>query len=292
MPAWLVVTSGDNQGQTHNLESGTTVTMGRSPENSIVLANQIASRRHARIWDENDVWMVEDLGTKNGTLRNGKALTSAERLVDGDEIAVPGLTLRFQTMDATMTVVVKPTTGLSATRSFFFADLRGFTAFTEQRGDEVAMELVGEYRRMVRAEVARTGGTEVKTEGDSFFVVFESAHRALDCALAVQKACAEYTAQNPDRPVRVGIGVNAGEPILEKGDYLGNAVNVAARLAQNAQAGEVLISDVVRALLPTQMLPQMTLREGLTLKGIDDPPRVYAVTSSSPAAPPESTASA
>jgi class 3 adenylate cyclase len=292
MPAWLVETSGANQGTTHNLDSGTPVTLGRSPENSIVLQNAIASRRHARIWDDNDVWMVEDLGTKNGTLRNGKAITGQERLEDGDEIVVPGMSLRFQTMDATMTVVMAPTSGVSATRSFFFCDLRGFTAFTEQHGDQEAMELVNDYRRIVRAEVARTHGTEVKTEGDSFFVVFESAHRAFDCALGVQKACAEHAVQHPDRPVRVGIGLHVGEPIVEKGDYLGMAVNVAARLAANAQAGEILISDIVRSLLPQQGLPPMTLTEGITLKGIDDPPRIYSVGAPTPApAGPSSTAS-
>jgi len=292
MPAWLVETSGEHQGQTHALEAGAPITIGRSPENAIVLQNAIASRRHARIWDDDRGWLVEDLGTKNGTLRNGRALASAERLEDGDEIAVPGLTLRFQTMDATVTIVMRPTAGLSMTRSFLFSDLRGFTAFTEQHGDAAASEIVTEYRRIVRAEVSRTQGTEVKTEGDSFFVVFESAYRALDCALAVQKASVEHTARHPDRPVRVGIGLHAGEPILEKGDYLGLAVNIAARLAQNAQAGEILISDVIRGLLPPGALPPVTLREGLTLKGIDDPPRVYAIPATGPAPPPSSPSAA
>lgn len=289
MPALLIETSGEHQGQTHTLEPGTQVTIGRSTENTIVLQNAIASRRHARIWEENGGWLVEDLGTKNGTLRNGRALTSPERLEDGDEIIVPGLTLRFQTMDQTVTIILRPTAGVSATRTFLFADLRGFTSFTEQHGDAAASEMVTEYRRIVRAEIARTQGTEVKTEGDSFFVVFESAHRAFDCALGVQKACIEHTARRPDLPVRVGIGLHAGEPIVEKGDYLGLAVNVASRLASNAQAGEILVSDVIRGLLPAVGLPPMTLREGLTLKGIDDPPRVYAV--AVPTAAPGSSAS-
>ena len=284
----LIETSGEHQGQSHELDSGQQVTIGRSVENSIVLQNAIASRRHARVWEENGGWMVEDLGTKNGTLRNGKALTSPERLEDGDEIAVPGLTLRFQTMDATVTIVMRPTSGVSATRSFMFADLRGFTSYTEQHGDAAASEMVTEYRRIVRAEIARNRGTEVKTEGDSFFVVFESTLSALECALGIQRACAEHTARRPELPVRVGIGLHAGEPIVEKGDYLGLAVNIASRLASNAQAGEILVSDVIRGLLPSGSVPPMTLREGLQLKGIDDPPRIYSVTmtTATPPGPP------
>jgi len=284
VPALLIETSGDHQGRSHELEPGATVTIGRSPENSIVLQNAIASRRHARIWDENGTFMVEDLGTKNGTLRNGKALTSPERLEDGDEVAVPGLTLRFQTMDATVTITIG-SAGPSATKTFLFADLRGFTAYTEQHGDAAASEMVTEYRRIVRAEIARTRGTEVKTEGDSFFVVFDSARQAVECALGIQRAATDHTAQRPELPVRVGIGLHAGEPIVERGDYLGLAVNIASRLASNAQAGEVLISDVIRGLVPPTAMPPATLREGLTLKGIDDPPRVYAIAAPTPAAP-------
>lgn len=64
------------------------------------------------------------------------------------------------------------------TRTFLFSDLRDYTRFVQQHGDAAAATLIGDYRRLVRAEVARLEGAEVKTEGDSFYVVFSSAQAA------------------------------------------------------------------------------------------------------------------
>ncbi len=66
-----------------------------------------------------------------------------------------------------------------------FADLRDYTAFVERYGDAAAAALIADYRRLVRAEVSRAGGGEIKTEGDSFYVVFSSARLAIQCAVAI-----------------------------------------------------------------------------------------------------------
>ncbi|MBA2634856.1 MAG: diguanylate cyclase [Chloroflexi bacterium] len=65
------------------------------------------------------------------------------------------------------------------TRGFLFADLRGYSAFTEQYGDQAARELLARYRRAVRDVISCTGGAEIRTEGDSFYVVFDSVSRAV-----------------------------------------------------------------------------------------------------------------
>lgn len=160
------------------------------------------------------------------------------------------------------------------TRSFLFSDLRDFTSFVERNGDAAASELIRSYRTLVRDEIARTGGGEVKTEGDSFYVVFESARQAVACGVAIQSAAARVS--TAERPIRVGIGIHAGEPVPHDGQFVGSAVNVAARLAQNAAADEVLVSDVVRGLLRTSDVPPMVERT-VTMKGITDPPRAYEV---------------
>lgn len=160
------------------------------------------------------------------------------------------------------------------TRSFLFSDLRDFTSFVETHGDAAGSEVIRTYRTIVRAEIARTGGGEVKTEGDSFFVVFDSARQAVACGIGLQQATTQ--ASTPDRPIRVGVGVHAGEPVPHEGQFVGSAVNVAARLAQNAAAGDLLISDTVRGLLRTSDLPPLEERQ-VTMKGITDPPRAYAV---------------
>lgn len=279
MPAWLTeLTPDGGVGQTYPVDPDASTTIGRAPDNSIVIRQAGASRHHAKIWQADGQWMVEDLGTKNGTAKNGRRLTQAEPLAEGDEVGLPGLLLRFHATDATMTVTLGAEAEQSATRSFLFADLRDFTTFTEQRGDAAAHEVVDRYRSLVRSEIARTGGREVNTEGDGFFVVFGSAHRAVDCALGILRAAALESERHPDRPIRVGVGIHTGEPIADHKDYVGLAVDVAARLAQNARAGELLISDVVRELLRGTGPSSLTLREGVVLKGIQDPPRVYSVT--------------
>jgi len=160
------------------------------------------------------------------------------------------------------------------TRTFLFSDLRDFTSFVERKGDDAATELIRTYRVLVRDQIARSGGGEVKTEGDSFYVVFDSARQALSCGVGIQRAAARVSSS--DRPIRIGIGIHAGEPVPHDGQFVGSAVNVAARLAQNAAADELLVSDVVRGLLRTSDVPPMRER-AVTMKGITDPPRAYEV---------------
>ena len=164
-----------------------------------------------------------------------------------------------------------------ATRTFLFADLRDYTRFVEQHGDAAAATLIADYRRIVRAELARHEGGEVKTEGDSFYVVFNTTGSAVTCAAAILREAERYSRDRPDSQMRVGMGIHAGEPVPHEGQYVGSAVIVAARLAQNAQAGELLITEVVRQLLPRSLALPMEERTGLTLKGLNDPPRVFAV---------------
>ncbi|HAF09197.1 MAG TPA: hypothetical protein DCK98_03845 [Chloroflexi bacterium] len=163
-----------------------------------------------------------------------------------------------------------------ATRTFLFSDLREYTAFVERHGDVAARELIESYRRIVRAEIAKHEGAEIKTEGDSFYVVFSGTRAAVSAALAILREADRYSAHRPERPMRIGIGVHAGEPVPHEGQYVGSAVIVAARLAQTAAAGELLVTDVVRGLLPRDANTPMEER-AVSLKGIANPPLVYAV---------------
>jgi class 3 adenylate cyclase/tetratricopeptide (TPR) repeat protein/nucleoside-triphosphatase THEP1 len=169
------------------------------------------------------------------------------------------------------------TSGVLATRTFLFADLREYTSFVERHGDAAATTLIADYRRIVRGELARHEGGEIKTEGDSFYVVFTNTGSAVTCAAAILRAAEAYSRDRPDRPLRIGVGIHAGEPVPHEGQFVGTAVIVAARLAQSAKAGELLITEVVRALLPRSQTLPMTERTGLALKGLDDPPKVFSV---------------
>jgi len=73
----------------------------------------------------------------------------------------------------------------SLTRAFLFADLRDYTRLVETHGASRAAELLERYRVLVRDAVGRFGGAEIKTEGDSFYVVFDSVSAAVQCGLAI-----------------------------------------------------------------------------------------------------------
>lgn len=168
------------------------------------------------------------------------------------------------------------TTETSRTNGFLFADLRDYTRYVESHGDRAAASLLKAYRLLVRATVADFGGAEVKTEGDSFYVVFPSASSAVRCGLAILRAASESEAQGGG-PIRVGIGVHAGETVETGEGYVGSAVNIAARVCSQARAGELLVTDTVRGLIRTTLPVRFGDRRVRRLKGIAEPVALYRV---------------
>ena len=172
----------------------------------------------------------------------------------------------------------------AAYRGFLFADLRGYTAFVERHGDAAGADLLDAYRSLVRQEVARHAGAEIRTEGDSFYVVFPSARRAVSCGLAIVAAAERARLEHPEQPIRVGIGVNAGETVQRGEGFVGSAVNVAARVCAQAREGEVLITAAVRDAVGAGAGLRMVARGSRRLKGIARPVLLFAVEQESAAA--------
>ena len=169
-------------------------------------------------------------------------------------------------------------------RTILFTDIEGSTALTQRLGDAKAREVMREHERITREALAAHGGSEVKTMGDGFMASFGSATKALECAIAVQQA---FEARNADvgaqhaAPLRVRIGLNAGEPIAEddpdgRGDLFGTAVIRAARIAALAQGGEILVANVVRELAEGKGF-MFSDRGEVALRGLDDPVRLFEV---------------
>jgi len=194
-----------------------------------------------------------------------------------------------QTVAATMGEPVAP----GAVQTILFTDVEGSTALTDRLGDAAAREVLREHERITREALRAHGGSEVKTMGDGFMASFGSATKALECAVAIQKAFdpdAVGAGLKPARPgmgdgdaaaIRVRIGLNAGEPIAEddpdgRSDLFGTAVIVAARIAAQAPGGEILVSDVVRQLVAGKGFVFEDRGEHL-LKGFEDPVRVWEV---------------
>ena len=128
----------------------------------------------------------------------------------------------------------------------------------------------------MRAAIAARHGREVGTEGDSFFVVFESAGDAVGCCLAVQRALAGH-----DWPggvaVRVRMGLHSGEPARHEDGYVGLDVHRAARIAAAAHGGQVVLSDATRLLAASGLPSGVSARDlGFhRLKDISEPERIY-----------------
>jgi hypothetical protein len=108
-------------------------------------------------------------------------------------------------------------------------------------------------------------------------VVFPSASSAVRCALAIVAAAEFATDEQPARPIRVAIGIHAGESTRTEDGYVGLAVNTAARICAQAQAGEVLVSETVRSITGSSHDFTFSARGRRHLKGIAEPVGLYAV---------------
>ncbi len=167
--------------------------------------------------------------------------------------------------------------GLAAddVHTILFTDVEGSTALTQRLGDEKARALLRQHERIVREALKAHGGSEVKTMGDGFMASFSSATKALECTIAIQRAFAEHN-ESAEEPIKVRIGLNAGEPIAEDEDLFGTAVNLAARIAAKAEGGEILTSDTVRGLVAGKKF-LFADRGDTALRGFEDPVRLYEV---------------
>ena len=166
---------------------------------------------------------------------------------------------------------------LRATRAFLFSDLRDYTKFVEREGDAAAARLLRDYRAIVRREVGRHEGAEVKTEGDSFYVVFNSPRGALECAVAILKRVEVHDLRHPDRPIHVGVGLHAGETVEFDDQFVGSAVIIGSRLCSKAKVGEILVSDTFRGLVRTGHSYDMEDRGALRLKGVSERVKAWSV---------------
>jgi class 3 adenylate cyclase len=153
------------------------------------------------------------------------------------------------------------------TVTIMFSDIEGSTQANERLGDQRWMELLRTHNALVRDAVHAHGGFEVKSQGDGFMVAFGSARRALQCAIAIQRALAEQNA-TAEETVRVRIGLHTGEAVREADDFYGRHVVLASRIASQAVGGEILVSALLKEL--TQGGGEFTFDEGrqAELKGL------------------------
>ena len=132
------------------------------------------------------------------------------------------------------------------TVAIVFSDIEGSTQMAERLGDERWLGVVRRHNEIVRARLAAHRGTEVKALGDGFMLAFQTPADAVSCAVDIQRAFAEHNAAHPEERIRVRVGVHAGQAIKEGEDFYGKTVILAARIAAEAQGGEILVSAAAR----------------------------------------------
>jgi adenylate cyclase len=138
------------------------------------------------------------------------------------------------------------TTGLPSTvLSFLIADVRGYTAFTNEQGVPAAARLADRFAVLCRAVVSRHGGEVRELRGDEALATFSSPRSALLAAVFLQGQFQEEMASDPGLPLRVGMGIDVGEVVPIQGGYRGRALNLATRLCSLAGPGEVFASEEV-----------------------------------------------
>ncbi len=158
-------------------------------------------------------------------------------------------------------------------RTILFTDIEGHTGMMQRLGDAEGRIILREHERITREALREFGGNEVKTMGDGFMASFGSAQKALECAVALQRRLSEAAARLPF-VLRIRVGLNAGEPIAEEDDLFGSSVIAAARIAAQAQGGEILVSNVVRELAAGKGF-LFSDRGETVLRGFDDPVRLF-----------------
>ncbi|MDQ4129454.1 MAG: adenylate/guanylate cyclase domain-containing protein [Actinomycetota bacterium] len=159
----------------------------------------------------------------------------------------------------------------TGTVTFLFTDVEGSTRLLETLGHEYP-RLLEEHARLIRRSVEETGGHEVGTEGDAFFLVFGSAPAAVAAAATIQKGLAAL-----ELPLRVRVGLHTGEGRLGGDDYVGLDVHRAARIAEVGHGGQVLLSQTTRDLVQDDLPPDCNLRDlgDHRLKDLSRPERLY-----------------
>ena len=167
-------------------------------------------------------------------------------------------------------------TAADGTVTLMFSDIEGSTALNERLGDEAWLALLKEHDAIVRREVRAHRGEVVKTQGDSFMVAFKAAPSAVSCAIEIQRTLAQRVLAE-DPPLRVRIGLHTGQVTKQGRDLFGLNVAVAARVADEAAGGEILVSSAVQKLAAQADGVRYGKGRRVQLKGISEAETVYPI---------------
>lgn len=160
--------------------------------------------------------------------------------------------------------------------AIMFTDMVSSVEVTQRLGDEGAMKLVQAHNLIVGTALKRWRGHEVKHTGDGIMAVFPVVADGLSAAMEIQRELAEHNRLTLSMPIRIRIGISAGQPIRERDDFFGTVVQLSSRLCAAATEGEILIGANVQEIVPAQSF-SFSERRSLFLKGFPDPQPVLVL---------------
>ena len=155
-----------------------------------------------------------------------------------------------------------------------FTDVADSTRLNESLGDEEWARVLGKHREFIKTSFVSCGGEVVGSQGDGFLGRFNSPGEAVECAVGIQRELHQVE-NSAGFPLRVRIGVHAGDAMEDDGDLIGQVVNLAARVTSVAHPGEILVTEpVADALGGIFTCEDRGLKE---LRGVSQPRHVLAV---------------
>jgi class 3 adenylate cyclase len=194
----------------------------------------------------------------------------ANEMIEVELSAVEAFLGRVQDPPSAKTTAI----GDSAFRAIMFTDMVGSTEMTTQLGDTMAVELLRAHDAIIRRCLEQHGGAEVKHLGDGIMASFDDIPASVVSAIKIQEEFASYN-EIGGTPIRIRIGIHAGEPVEEGDDLFGSAVQMAARICDIAQADAILVSREVRdACTGVDLRFEPTGSE--TLKGFSEPVQLFS----------------
>jgi class 3 adenylate cyclase len=167
--------------------------------------------------------------------------------------------------------------GAPSVRTFLIADIRGYTSFSHEHGDAAASHVARRFAEIVQEAIAAKEGELLELRGDEALCVFSSARDALRAAVELQMQLRRQVHGEPNLPLGVGIGLDAGEAVPMGDGYRGRALNVAARLCSLAHAGEILATETVASLAGHQEGMAFAPRRPARVKGLAESLRYVEV---------------
>jgi class 3 adenylate cyclase/tRNA A-37 threonylcarbamoyl transferase component Bud32 len=156
-----------------------------------------------------------------------------------------------------------------------FSDIAGYTAMTDRLGDVRSQQVLRAHNEILRSALAANGGVEVKSQGDGFMLAFTAPGAAVAFACGLRRGIEDHDFGHDVGDLRLRVGIHTGTVLREGDDFFGRTVIVAARVADAATPGEVLVTDEVHSVLPASV--EVGAARDVELKGFPGTHRVHPV---------------